>query len=78
MIKATAITENDSVQTETSFEGTSTNILNELAALNATIIRQLLDNPLCSFQNVDNVLEILRGLTKQGLDNYEEVMEHEP
>ena len=76
MIKATVTTENDNIQTVVDFEGTSTNILNELAVLNATIIRRLLDNPLCSFQKADNVQEILRGLTKQGLDNYEEESEN--
>lgn len=76
MIKATVITENDSVQTNSHIEGTGMNILSELAALNGTIIRQLLDNPPYSFQNVDNVLEILRGLTKQGVDNYEEESEN--
>ena len=58
MIKATVTTENDNIQTVVDFEGTSTNILNELAVLNATIIRRLLDNPLCSFQKADNVQEI--------------------
>ena len=76
MIKATVTTENDDIQTDSHIEGTGMNILSELAALNGTIIRQLLDNPPYSFQNVDNVLEILRGLTKQGVDNYEEESEN--
>ena len=76
MIKATVITENDSVQINSHIEGKGTTILKELVALNGTIIRQLLDNPPYSFQNVDNVLEILRGMTKQGVDNYEEESEN--
>lgn len=76
MIKATVITESDGIRTDSNIEGTGMNILSELAALNGTIIRQLLDNPPYSFQNVDNVLEILRGLTKQGVDNYEEESEN--
>lgn len=76
MIKATVITEKDSIQTDSHIEGTGTTILKELSALNGTIIRQLLDNPPYSFQNVDNVLKILRGLTKQGLDNYKEESEN--
>lgn len=76
MIKATVITENDSVQINSHIEGKGTTILRELAALNGTIIRQLLDNPPYSFQNADNVLEILRGLAKQGVDNYEEESEN--
>ena len=76
MIKETVTTENDMIQTDSYIEGKGTTILKELAALNGTIIRQLLDNPPYSFQNVDNVLEILRGLTKQGVDNYEEESEN--
>ena len=76
MIKATVIMEHDNIQTEAEIKGKGTTILKELAALNGTIIRQLLDNPPYSFQNVDNVLEILRGLTKQGVDNYEEESEN--
>ena len=76
MIKATVITESDGIRTDSHIEGKGTTILKELAELNGTIIRQLLDNPPYSFQNVDNVLEILRGLTKQGVDNYEEESEN--
>ena len=76
MIKATVTTENDGIRTDSYIEGTGTNILSELAGLNATIIRRLLDNPLCSFQKADNVQEILRGLTKQGLDNFTEESEN--
>ena len=76
MIKATVTTENDMIQTDSYIEGKGTTILKELAALNVTAIRQLVNNSPYSFQNVDNVLEILRGLTKQGVDNYEEESEN--
>ena len=76
MIKATVITEKDSVHTDSYIEGTGTNILSELAALNGAIIRQLVNKPPYSFQKADNVLEILRVLTKYGLDNYEEESEN--
>lgn len=76
MIKATVTMENDNIQTDSNIKGTGMDILRELAALNATIIRQLLDNPPYSFQKADNVPEILRGLTKQGLDSYEEESEN--
>lgn len=72
MIKATVTMENDNIQMDSNIKGTGMDILRELAALNATIIRQLLDNPPYSFQKADNVPEILRGLTKQGLDSFDE------
>ena len=69
MIKATVITESDGIRTDSNIEGTGMNILSELAALNGTIIRQLL-------LNIDDVLEVLKGMTKAGLDILKEESEN--
>lgn len=74
MIKATVITENDSVQTEVDADGKCTALLIELAALNATVIKQLREN--FPTLNVNGVLEVLNGMTKAGLDIFKEESEN--
>ena len=74
MIKATAITENDMIQTKAEIEGKGMTILKELSALNATVISQLRED--IPTLNINSVLEVLNGMTKAGLDIFKERSEN--
>lgn len=74
MIKATAITKNDMIQTKSEAEGTGMTILKELSALNATVIDRICDES--SSLNIDDVLEVLNEMTKFGLDIFKEKSEN--
>ena len=74
MIKATAITKNDMIQTKSEAEGTGMTILKELSALNATVIDRICDES--SSLNIDDVLEVLNEMTKAGLDIFKEESEN--
>lgn len=74
MIKATATTENDNIQTESEIEGKGMTILKELSALNATVIDQIREE--LPSLNIDDVLEMLNEMTKAGLDTLKERSEN--
>ena len=74
MIKATVTTENDNIQTEAEIEGKGMTPFHELAALNATVINRVREE--LPSLNIDDVLEVLNGMTKAGLDIFKEESEN--
>lgn len=74
MIKATVTMENDGIQIEVDFEGKGMPPFQELAALNATVINRVREE--LPSLNIDDVLEVLNGMTKAGLDIFKERSEN--